>query len=300
MGSKKARKIETEAPVPRPLSAEGFHTLDQIRRLLWREDLNQHRRMPEGLNNIRFIDASRQYAKVLYALYHVSGPKLKEHKPAVVEVPKELFKEIMKGAPGSGFYKTGTNVIVISSEVLEEEYDSQYRLNEYFTHELMHYALHAANGSISIIVNEKGRESAKWLPNFLWEGMTSYMTGILTNDTDRDLPLSYPHETAALVLLEKIAGRDTLMESIKSGDWRGVQQIFESKYGKNAFLNLLKAKTGAEAYHNIISKDINRRKPTINLQELQRDPVYRRTRILLRSEEEKKRRWKGLVPSKVQ
>lgn len=269
-----------EIPAPRPTIGQAFHSLSEIRNYLWRSDFSRYKTMPSFLNDMRIIDTRRVIANVMYAFYERSGSGAHENPPVVVEVSQKLLDE-MGSHVQTAMYLPGTNLILMSSERLRRLQGNQAIINEVLTHELVHYSMDRATGDYSITISSGRGLTNVRIPLFLSEGFATYAAALLNPENNRrQLPITYPHEVATIVLLEKMVGREILVNAFTTGDWTRVQGVFNYHFGENSFRRFLQSRNGSESY-NFIQNRLGGNVSIIRPVELTGDPIYMRSRATL-------------------
>jgi hypothetical protein len=167
--------------------------------------------------------------------------------PFAVEVPQGTLTAAAEREAARGGYIQDTNIIMMSDRATRPVYRSPETGQRTMVHELLHYLSFLGSGHRMSYVEEGGGRRELETPTWLSEGITQSFAELIL--PSRDSPTySYTYEVLTAVLLERLAGAETLKAAFRSGDFSAVQEAVDRNLGAGIFARLLEQNDGASAY----------------------------------------------------
>jgi hypothetical protein len=157
------------------------------------------------------------------------------------------------GSSSYGRYIGGTNHIMIRDDqpheegiVVRDRTESRRRLT--ILHEQLHYAAWLGGGMDIRWRDGEGHPVIAGRVGWLHEGLTEmHAQQIVRSHGHQPGYVSYPHETATGIYLQRLVGADTLRRAYLTGDFTQVRQALDRRLGAGTFDRLLQKRNGAEA-----------------------------------------------------
>ncbi|HSB46910.1 MAG TPA: hypothetical protein VLD37_02765 [Candidatus Bilamarchaeum sp.] len=200
---------------------------------------------------LRVLDISRHTAEFSTLLGPAAGDILARSPPMAVAVPDAVFDQ-MAGALGGdasamGFYQRGSNVVFVRASLAGEP----PRFESTMRHELAHYLSYSArHGAMShTTLSAPDGTSKPLFASWLEEGLSDFASYHAAGGNHR---LIYPLLVSTLSLLANAIGEDVMLRAFSSGDYAGMAQAVDRRFGDGAFRMLVQEEDPLLLMHHVL------------------------------------------------